>query len=356
MGELQLIEVSKSYDNVVAVENLSLTIHEGEFLTLLGPSGCGKTTTLRMIAGFTRPTTGSILLDGKAITSVDRKVYVPPEQRAMGMVFQSYAVWPHMTVFQNVAYPLKFKQVDRETVRERVERVLALVKLQGMAERYPHQLSGGQQQRVALARALIMEPEVLLLDEPLSNLDAKLREEMRFEITELQKRVRITIVYVTHDQVEAMSMSDRVVVMNQGRVLQVGTPREIYESPADHFVASFIGSANFLDAEVLGREGSTLVLQIAAARQVLRHTIDQAPADDRVTLVVRPESLTLCPPGHAPLTGTVLRRVYRGNHLDYLIQVGESQLRAEAASNVEFGEGAEVGLEMGNLVLLPRRS
>jgi len=356
MGELQLVQLSKTYDNVVAVDDLTLTIHDGEFLTLLGPSGCGKTTTLRMVAGFIRPTQGSILLDGKAITSVERRMYLPPEQRKMGMVFQSYAVWPHMTVLQNVAYPLKFMRVDRAGARERAELVLGLVKLHGMAERYPHQLSGGQQQRVALARALIMEPKVLLLDEPLSNLDAKLREEMRFEITELQKRVQITIVYVTHDQVEAMTMSDRVVVMNQGRVLQVGTPREIYENPADLFVASFIGSANFLDAQVLGHEGRTLIMQIAAGQQLLRYRVDQPPADDRVTLVVRPENLTLCSPDGAPLTGTVRRRVYRGNHLDYLIQVGGTQLRAEAACSVEFSEGNEVGIEIGHLVFLPRQS
>lgn len=246
MANVTLIATRKEFDSTVAVDNLTLRISDGEFVSFLGPSGCGKTTTLRMIAGFIEPTSGRIELGGQVVTDTAARVFVPPEHRRLGMVFQSYAVWPHMNVFDNIAYPLKVARTGRAQTRAAVERVADLVKLDQLLGRYPNQLSGGQQQRVALARALVAEPRVLLLDEPLSNLDARLRDEMRVEIKELQRRTGITIVFVTHDQVEAMVLSDRIAVMNAGRVHQVGPPREIYEQPADRFVAQFVGEANLV--------------------------------------------------------------------------------------------------------------
>src|SRR5665648_2954 len=232
---------------VTAVHNVSLEINKGELVTLLGPSGCGKTTTLRMIAGFEFPNEGKIILDGKEINSL------PPHNRDMSMVFQSYAIFPHLTVYENVAYGLNVQRLNKKIISERVNQVLDLVHLEGLGDRPPGQLSGGQQQRVALARALVMEPKVLLMDEPLSNLDAKLREEMRTEIRLRQQQLSITSVYVTHDQIEAMTLSDRIVVMNQGIIEQIGTPVEVYRFPISRFVADFIGRANFVDGIVLNQ-------------------------------------------------------------------------------------------------------
>lgn len=239
-SELQLEKVQKSFDAFVAVQDFSLQVTHGEFVSLLGPSGCGKTTTLRMIAGLEKPTLGKITLGEKVFADLENSVFIPPEKRNIGMVFQSYAIWPHKNVFENVAYPLRIKKLPKAEIRERVQKSLALVKLDGLADRMPNQLSGGQQQRVALARGLIMEPSILLLDEPLSNLDAKLRLQMRDEIKELSRRVGVTMIYVTHDQSEAMALSDRVVVMNNGHILQVGTPEEVRNKPADEFVRDFI--------------------------------------------------------------------------------------------------------------------
>ncbi|MCR4927677.1 MAG: ABC transporter ATP-binding protein, partial [Lachnospiraceae bacterium] len=231
MAVITIDHVTKSFGKVEVLKEFTSEFADGEFITLLGPSGCGKTTMLRMLAGFERPTSGSIMINGKTMSS--DKEFVPPEKRGIGMVFQSYAVWPHMNVFKNVAYPLKIRKLAKEKIKEKVDRILEVVHLTQYATRMPSELSGGQQQRVALARALVAEPEVLLLDEPLSNLDAKLREEMRFEIKEIQKRLGINVVYVTHDQAEAMTMSDRVFVLNAGVVQQVGTPEEIYRHPVN---------------------------------------------------------------------------------------------------------------------------
>ena len=240
---------------VTAVHDVNLDIEKGELVTLLGPSGCGKTTTLRMIAGFEFPTSGNIILDGQEINSL------PPHKREMSMVFQSYAIFPHLTVFENIAYGLNVQRLSKSVIKERVNKVLDLVHLEGYGDRAPTQLSGGQQQRVALARALIMEPKVLLMDEPLSNLDAKLREEMRTEIRRIQKELNITSVYVTHDQIEAMTLSDRIVVMNQGIIEQIGTPVEIYRFPNSRFVADFIGRANFVPGEVQEKNESNLTVK-----------------------------------------------------------------------------------------------
>ncbi|MDD4479781.1 MAG: ABC transporter ATP-binding protein, partial [Mesotoga sp.] len=258
MSKVVLKGLSKSFGEVNVVNNIDLEINDREFLSFLGPSGCGKTTTLRMIAGFDMPTTGEIFIGERLVSSVDKKIFVPPEERNVGMVFQNYAVWPHMDVFKNVAYPLKIKKTGADEMKERVLKVLSMVKLTGMEKRYPHQLSGGQQQRVALARALVMEPDVMLLDEPLSNLDAKLREEMRFEIKDIQRRIGVTIIYVTHDQAEAMAMSDRILLLHNARVQQLGTPRDLYERPENQFVADFIGLINFLKIDVADRDARTM--------------------------------------------------------------------------------------------------
>jgi len=244
MVGVKLVNVTKKFKDVVAVDHVTLEIKHGEFFTLLGPSGCGKTTTLRLIAGLEYPDEGRIYFDGQDVTDL------PPYKRNTGMVFQNYALWPHMTVFDNIAYGLKVRRLPKDEIRKKVYEVLDLIKLKGLERRYPTQLSGGQQQRVALARALVIEPQVLLLDEPLSNLDAKLRIEMREEIKRLQRRLGITTIYVTHDQEEAMVISDRIAVMNRGRIMQVGTPRELYKRPRNLFVATFLGRCTLIKGKI----------------------------------------------------------------------------------------------------------
>ncbi len=244
--------LTKRFGRVVAVDDISMDIPDGKFTTLLGPSGCGKTTTLRLIGGFEKPDKGQVKIGESVVVSAEEKVFIPPERRGIGMVFQSYAIWPHMKVFDNVAYPLRERKTSVNEIKERVSDTLELVKLEGLEERYPSELSGGQQQRVALARALVYKPQVLLLDEPLSNLDAKLRERMRIELRSLQTKLGITTIYVTHDQSEALSMSDKVAVMNAGKILETGSPRQIYEHPSHRFTADFIGATNFLTGRIAG--------------------------------------------------------------------------------------------------------
>ena len=299
----------------VAVDDVSLSIERGEMVTLLGPSGCGKTTTLRMIAGFEMPSAGRMLLDGREIQQL------PPHKRGMAMVFQSYALFPHLSVYENGAYGLRVQTRPDAEVRERVAGALNLVNLRGLENRSPNQLSGGQQQRVALARALVVQPAVLLFDEPLSNLDATLREQMRFQIRALQKRLNITAVYVTHDQAEAMVLSDRVVVMSQGTVRQVGAPHEVYSRPSEAFVAGFLGRANFLPAHVVApaRDGGAATLEVAGVRFPAR---GRSEADgDAVTVVLRPEAITVLEPNGAPpervLAGTVRRSAFLGPVVEY---------------------------------------
>lgn len=241
MSQVEFKNVGKAYPGgVFAVRDFTLTVNDGEFVSFLGPSGCGKTTTLRMIAGLEKNTHGQILIGQEVVSDPLQKIFLPPEKRRVGMVFQSYAVWPHMNVFENVAYPLRIAKKSKAETEERVFKMLEIVELNGYEKRLPNQLSGGQQQRVALARGLVMQPRVLLLDEPLSNLDAKLREKMRRDIREIQKTLKLTVVYVTHDQIEANTMSDRIVVMKDGHILQVGTPAEVKSNPANQFVAEFI--------------------------------------------------------------------------------------------------------------------
>ncbi|MCP5100635.1 MAG: ABC transporter ATP-binding protein [Chloroflexi bacterium] len=324
---------------VTAVDDVSLQIEKGEFVTLLGPSGCGKTTTLRMVAGFEFPTAGDIRLDNQIINNF------PPHKRDMSMVFQSYAIFPHLTVFENIAYGLRVQRLSKSVINERVGRVLDLVELPGFDNRAPEQLSGGQQQRVALARALVMEPKVLLMDEPLSNLDAKLREQMRSEIRRIHQQIGITSMYVTHDQTEAMTMSDRIVVMNEGRIEQVGPPTEIYRRPANRFVADFIGRANFVAGSVRGVENGRLTVNALGSTLDVSAAGDDYRVGQDVTLVIRPEMALINPPGDAHVSGIVRQSAYLGSIVEYDIEVNGqllSLVENDPRRTTIFSAGEEV--------------
>jgi iron(III) transport system ATP-binding protein len=313
MSKLVLRNIEKRYGEVAAVAGIDLELREGEFVSLLGPSGCGKTTTLRMIAGFIEPTAGTIEMNGQMLSSPSG--VLPPEKRQMSMIFQSYAVWPNMTVAQNVAFGLELRKLPREEVRRRVAQILDVVHMGHLAARYPAELSGGQQQRVALARAIVIQPQVLLLDEPLSNLDANLREEMRFEIRRLHDEFRITTVYVTHDQAEAMVTSDRIAVMNQGRIEQVADPHTLYNRPKTRFVAGFIGRTNFI-------EGNANNGRIDFGSFALP-ALEGAPASGKVTISVRPQSMRLSRAqsanGRPQVAVTIAERAYLGEFWDYVV-------------------------------------
>ena len=328
MSTVEIRHVSKSFGESVILRDFDALFGDGEFITLLGPSGCGKTTMLRMIAGFERPTAGEILIGGRLVSG--GRTFVPPEKRNVGMVFQSYAVWPHMTVFDNVAYPLTVQKLARDTIRRRVTEALAAVHLSRYADRSPSQLSGGQQQRIALARALVAAPGLLLLDEPLSNLDAKLRESMRFEIKEIQKQLGITVVYVTHDQTEAMAMSDRIFLINRGIVQQCGSPQEIYNRPANQFAADFLGKVDFFKG--IAEEGRIVLPEFNG--QTLPYA---GPRRGRVDVAIRPENLYLHEDG--PLEGTLETEYYLGDTDDIRVLVGETPVRV-ITSGFEYGRRA----------------
>ena len=335
MSEVRIEHVFKRFGDVTAVSDFDLTVKDGEFVSLLGPSGCGKTTSLRMIAGFERATEGEIYIGDHCVSSHIKNTFVPPEKRDIGMVFQSYAVWPHMTVTENVAYPLKIQKVPKEERAARVAEMLKLVHLDEYGSRYPHQLSGGQQQRVALARALVMRPGLLLLDEPLSNLDAKLRESMRFEISSIQKELGITVIYVTHDQSEAMTMSDRVVVMSRGVIQQIGTPYEIYRNPANKMVADFIGLVNFVEGEVQGDR-----VYISGTGVSFPNT---SGITGSATIAVRPENITMSRTS-GTIEGTLVHRFYLGDAVDYRVQCKHHVIRVivKGAELKEFTDGEKV--------------
>jgi putative spermidine/putrescine transport system ATP-binding protein/spermidine/putrescine transport system ATP-binding protein len=362
---VELRGVVKRYGSFTAVQPMDLAVEPGAFVTLLGPSGCGKTTTLRMVAGLAQPSAGDILIKGARVNDV------PIHKRNLGIVFQNYALFPHKTVYDNVAFGLKYRQVPKPQIAERVKRALELVQLPQMAERFPNQLSGGQQQRIALARAVVVEPDVLLLDEPLSALDANLREEMRVELKKIQHQLGITTLFVTHDQSEALAMSDKIIVMNQGRIEQAASPEEVYTRPSSEFVARFIGNSNLLDARVLGRAGARLRLAVPDLGEILADTDGtvgaEAPRDgDSLRLVIRAEKLRLTNgSGHDPapdsgatqLAGRIEAVDYQGQSARYFVTVGGHSLQAiNPIDRHPFAQGDEVSVQLraGDVVLLQR--
>ena len=320
----------KTFGGVAAVNSLSFEARAGEFLTLLGPSGCGKTTTLRLIAGLERPDQGEIHLGDRLLSSASAGLFVPPERRGMGMVFQSYAIWPHMTVFENVAFPLEELGRPRPEIRERVMAILGTVGLGGMHDRPAPMLSGGQQQRVALARALVSNPAVLLLDEPLSNLDARLREDMRFELRDMQAKLGITSIFVTHDQAEAMTLSDRILVMNHGSLEQEGSPEEVYQRPATRFVMDFLGRANHLPARIIRGDGGWMAVIDASGSAVRVGPSEEAWTEGQeVVLAFRPEGVqALAAEGDGAWVGVVRSSVYVGGRVEYVVDIGGFAVRA----------------------------
>jgi spermidine/putrescine transport system ATP-binding protein len=311
---VELIQLSKHFDTFTAVDNISMRIEQSEFFSMLGASGCGKTTTLRMIAGFEHPTGGSIKLNGQTIE------HQPPHRRNVNMVFQNYALFPHMNVFENVAFGLRVKRLPAETIRQQVGAALEMVQLYGMDQRKPAQLSGGQQQRVALARALVNQPAVLLLDEPLGALDQKLRKDMQLELKRLQREVKITFIYVTHDQEEALTMSDRIAVMNQGKVLQVDDPRSLYDCPQSRYVASFIGTTNFFNGTVSEVRGGEVCVDLAGQGQIWAQSPAHVTPAQAVTVSVRPERLQLNSSAANQLSGHLEDVVFVGNDLQYFVR------------------------------------
>jgi len=343
VASVELRGLTKRYGDLAVVDDVSLTIEHGRLVCLLGPSGCGKTTTLRLIAGFVEPSAGEIRVGDRVVSTPARTL--PPERRNMSMIFQSYALWPHMTVAENVSYGLELRKIDRNTIKRKLADILDTTHLQSLADRYPGELSGGQQQRVALARALVVEPETLLLDEPLSNLDANLREEMRFEVRRLHDEYRYTTVYVTHDQSEAMTTADVIAVMNAGKIEQAGSPEDIYDRPRSEFVARFIGSSNVIKGKALDAS------HLDCAGIALRCSGGEFTAGSEGAIAVRQHAIKLCaskPDGmDNVLPGTVARQVFLGASRDYLVETADgTQLRVVAPASENIACGAAVWLHL----------
>jgi iron(III) transport system ATP-binding protein len=347
-------EYASEHGTVVkAAQDVTFEVPEGKLFTLLGPSGCGKTTTLRSIAGLERPTAGDITVGGRAVYSSDRGIFVAPNKRNFGMVFQSYAIWPHMNVFQNVAFPLEVRKLARREIQDKVMRVLTAVQLDHLVEREATKLSGGQQQRLALARALVMEPQLLLLDEPLSNLDAKLRDAMRSELKRLQREFNLTTVYVTHDQTEALALSHEIAVMNDGFIVQIGTPRQIYEQPANQFVADFVGQTNFVGGTVTAVDGGSSRCVVKTALGDLKaHAADGVVRDAAVVVSVRPEDLELseqelkAEDSDNVVRATVHAKDFLGEYLDFQVKVGDVVLQARAHPSLRTPTGDPIYVRM----------
>ncbi len=347
---------------VKAAQDVNINVPEGHFFTLLGPSGCGKTTTLRSIAGLERPNGGTITVGDTVVFSASRGIFVPPNRRGFGMVFQSYAIWPHMDVFTNTAFPLQVgkKKYSKSEIDAKVMRVLTAVQLDHLRDREATKLSGGQQQRLALARALVMEPKLLLLDEPLSNLDAKLRELMRFELKRLQRELKITTVYVTHDQSEALALSHQIAVMNAGRIQQIGSPREIYERPQTQFVADFVGNTNFVDGTVLSRDAEDRYYLIDTELGPLRsYSVETVQPGQKVILSIRPEDVRLSEQKPAAdlnvLQGVVDQKVFLGESLDWQLRVGARNVlsRTHPTIYTKIGEKVWAHIDAAKCVAMP---
>jgi iron(III) transport system ATP-binding protein len=343
VASVELRNLTKRYGSNAVVDNVSLMVEHGKLVCLLGPSGCGKTTTLRLIAGFVEPSEGEIRVGDRVVSSPASSL--PPEKRNMSMIFQSYALWPHMTVAENIVYGLKLRKIDRDTIAKKLDAILATTKLAPLAQRYPGELSGGQQQRVALARALIVEPETLLLDEPLSNLDANLREEMRFEVRRLHDAYRYTTVYVTHDQSEAMTTADLICVMNAGKIEQAGSPEEIYDYPRSEFVARFIGASNVIKGKGLDQD------HMSIGGTTIRCTGAAIVAGAETAVSIRPHEIQLSP-SRAERTdnvvqATIVRQVFLGGSRDYMVEIdGGAQLRVVTAADVSIPQGSAVWLRL----------
>ena len=344
MAILKVKNLNKNFGKVKAVQDVTFEATEGKVLSLLGPSGCGKTTTLRCIAGFENPDQGEIYLDNRKITPF------PPEKRGIGMVFQNYALWPHMTVYGNLAFGLQIKKVPKPEIDKRIKIVLSMVQLDGYESRYPRQMSGGQQQRIAMARALVFEPEIMLLDEPLSNLDAKLREEMRFEFTELQRKLGITAIYVTHDQAEALVISDKIVILNQGKIVQSGSPKEIYSNPKNKFVAGFIAVSTFIDGSVDSfLEGKKNVVVKSDDGFIINGTNDNLSIGQRVSVVMRMNTIKFIQNESKVeknkvniFRGKIIQSSYLGENIDYKIKLGKWEVRTSVEAKYDFKLGDEV--------------
>ncbi|MFQ5902201.1 MAG: ABC transporter ATP-binding protein [Candidatus Binatia bacterium] len=350
---LKTSQLVKRFGKTVAVDDVSLEVKKGEVLTLLGPSGCGKTTTLRIIAGFERPDGGEVEVEGSCIVSAQKRIFLAPEKREMGMVFQSYAIWPHMDVFENVAYPLRLRRLKESLIRDKVEGALDLVGLSGLEERSAMLLSGGEQQRVALARALVYSPKILLLDEPLSNLDAKLREQMRVELKSLQHRLAITVIFVTHDQVEAMTLSDRMVVMRQGQIEQVGHPQEIYERPQTPFVQEFIGRVIRFEGKAvdMDRQGILVTLSDDGATRILcAQGHGELKKGDRVVVAVRPEEVAVQKEykgeGMNQVPCQVESAIFLGDHFECHLRHGEATFALSTSRTGPLSPGQRVCMRL----------
>ncbi|MGI6245391.1 MAG: ABC transporter ATP-binding protein [Pseudochelatococcus sp.] len=352
--DIELSHCGKRYGAVTVLDDVSLQVRRGEFITVLGPSGCGKTTTLRVIGGFIIPDSGHVSIRGREVTRL------PPYRRNIGVVFQNYALWPHMTVAEILGFGLRIRKLGREEIARRVDRALDMVQLTGLKDRYPRELSGGQQQRVAMARALAIDPEVIILDEPLSNLDRRLREELRIELKRLQRSLGVTMLFVTHDQEEALSMSDQVVVMQSGRIQQIADPRTVYERPANRFVAGFLGSANFLPGELVENAGEGRArIRLGNGAVVGAYAPSVKPAGEKVTVIIRPEWLVLERQGDQPpanqLAGTVGDVIYEGSAVRYGIKLNhdpETSVFLQERSNVDvLKPGDKVRINVANAVI-----
>lgn len=337
---------TKTLGTITAVDDFNLQIQEGECFSFLGPSGCGKTTTLRMIAGFEDLSEGEIYLDGRPVSIKSKNLYVPPEERGLGMVFQAFAVWPHLNIFENVAFPLKIQKVNKTEIKARVEQALRHCSLDGMEEQYPGELSGGQQQRIALARAIVTNPKVMLLDEPLSNLDPKLRESMRFEIKELQKKFGFTIIFVTHDQAEAMALSDRMMVCDMGKIMQIGTPEELYNHPHSRFVHSFLGESTFLKVTVRDEK-----VYLRGEETVLPLTIPDGVTGDYL-VATRPNAIRL-DTGVSGFQSHVNQRMFLTDKTEYLVAVGQQQVKVQTPHNIVFSPGEACSIDIAEPMWYP---